>query len=141
MWAKVYWWKLVDDFIEAFNLHQRENFIPGTFICTDKSISCWYVGSGFWINEGLPCYIAIDLKPENGCEIQNLACEESGVMLQLNLVKNIQEEVKAELRQESGNGDDLIHGCKVLKELIEPWYHTHRVVCADSYFASVSTAK
>ena len=26
-------------------------------------------------------------------------------------------------------------------ELIEPWYHTHRVVCADSYFASVSTAK
>ena len=55
--------------------------------------------------------------------------------------KNIQEEVKAELGQESGNGDDLIHGCKVLKELIEPWYHTNRVVCADSYFASVSTAK
>ena len=47
----------------------------------------------------------------------------------------------AELGQESGNGDDIIHGCKVLKELIEPWYHTHRVVCADSCFASVSTAK
>ena len=45
------------------------------------------------------------------------------------------------LGQESGNGDELIHSCKVLKELIEPWYHTHRVVCADSYFASVSTAK
>ena len=54
--------------------------------------------------------------------------------------KKIQEEVKAELGQESGNGDDLVHGCKVLKELIEPWYHTHRVVFADSYFASVSTA-
>ena len=52
-----------------------------------------------------------------------------------------QEEVKAHIGQESGNGDDLIHGCKVLKELIEPWYHTHRVVCADSYFACVSTAK
>ena len=55
--------------------------------------------------------------------------------------KKIQEEVKAELGKESGNGDDLIHGCMVLKELIEPWYHTHRVVCADSYFGSVSTAK
>ena len=63
------------------------------------------------------------------------------MMLRLKLVKNIQEEVKADLVQESGNGDDLIHGCKVLRELIEPWYHTCRVVCADSYFASVSTAK
>ena len=63
------------------------------------------------------------------------------MMLLLKPVKNIQEEVKSELGQESGNGDDLIHGCKVMKELIEPWYHTHRVVCDDSYFASVSTAK
>ena len=55
--------------------------------------------------------------------------------------KKIQEEVKAELGQESGNGYGFIHGCKVLKELIEPWYQTHRVVCADSYFASVSTEK
>ena len=55
--------------------------------------------------------------------------------------KKIQEEVKAELGQESGNGYYLNQGCKVLKELIEPWYHTHIVVCAKSYFASVSTAK
>ena len=55
--------------------------------------------------------------------------------------KKSQEEMKAKLGQESGNGDDIIHGCKVLEELIETWYHTHRVVCADSYFASVSTAK
>ena len=63
------------------------------------------------------------------------------MMLRLKLVKNIQEEVKAELGKESGNGGDLIHCYKVLKELIEPWCHTHRVVCADLYFASVSTAK
>ena len=63
------------------------------------------------------------------------------MMLRLKLVKNIQEEGKAKLGQESGNVDDIIHGCKVLKELIGPWYHTHRVVCDDSYFASVSTAK
>ena len=55
--------------------------------------------------------------------------------------KNIHEEVKAEIGQESSNGNELIHDCKVLKELIESWYHTHKVVCADSYFASVSTTK
>ena len=38
MLAEVYRWKLVDDFVKAFNLHRRENFIPGTFICTDESI-------------------------------------------------------------------------------------------------------
>ena len=54
------------------------------------------------------------------------------MMLRLKLVKNIQDEVKDELGQESANGDNLIHGCKVLKEFIEPWYHTHRVVCSDS---------
>ena len=57
---EVYRWKLVDDFVKAFNLHRRENFIPGTFICTDISISRWYGGGGYWINEGLPCYMAID---------------------------------------------------------------------------------
>ena len=42
MSAGVYWWKLVDDFVKAFNIHRRENFIPGTFICKEKSISRWY---------------------------------------------------------------------------------------------------
>ena len=46
--------------------------------------------------------MAIDLNPENGCEIQNLACGYSGGMLRLKLVKNMQEEVKAELGQDSG---------------------------------------
>jgi hypothetical protein len=35
----------------------------------------------------------------------------------------------------------LLHGTKVLKELIEPWAFTNRMVCADSYFASVGTAE
>ena len=127
--------------MKEFNLYRRENFIPGTFICTDESISRCYGGGGYWINEGLPCYMAIDCKPENGCDIQNLTCGENGVMLQLKLVKNIQEEVKAGLGKESGNGDDLIYGFKVMKEFIESWHHTHRVDRADSYFDYVSTAK
>ena len=73
MSAEVYRWKLVDEFVKAFDLHRRENFIPGNFICTDESISRWYGGGRYCINEVLPCYIAIYRKPENGCEIQNSA--------------------------------------------------------------------
>jgi Transposase IS4 len=45
-----------------------------------------------WINHGLPIYVAIDKKPENGCEIQNAACAKSGVILRLRLVKAAEEE-------------------------------------------------
>ena len=132
-------WKRVDDFVEAFNLHREENFVPSHLICVDESISRWYGQGGHWINWGLPCYVAIDRKPENGCEIQNAACGVSGIMLRLKLVKNIQNEVTNQQSSEAENNEGLIHGCIVLKELVEPWYNTGRVVCADSYFASVST--
>jgi hypothetical protein len=33
-------------------------------------MSQWYGKGGDWINTGLPHYIAIKRKPENGCEIQ-----------------------------------------------------------------------
>uniref|UniRef100_A0A7S1V4R2 PiggyBac transposable element-derived protein domain-containing protein n=1 Tax=Grammatophora oceanica TaxID=210454 RepID=A0A7S1V4R2_9STRA len=86
---------------------------------------------------GLPIYIAIDRMPENCCEIQNAACGELGIMLQLRLVKTAEEEAThAEENQEG-----LIHGCLILKGLIMPWAHTNRIVCADSCFASVSTAQ
>ena len=57
-------------------------------------------------------------------------------MLRLKLVKT----PEAEDAAEQYDGQDLNHGCKVLKQLIHPWIRTNRVVCADSYFASVSTA-
>jgi hypothetical protein len=47
---------------------------------------------GHWINMGIPMYVAIDRKPENGCKIQNTACGQSGVMIRLKLVKTAQEE-------------------------------------------------
>ena len=58
-------------------------------------------------------------------------------MLRLKLVKHSKDEAGEE---EEGNSG-LIHGCVVLKELVEPWWNTKRIVCGDSYFASVSTAK
>jgi Transposase IS4 len=130
-------WKLVDGFVEQFNDHRVRMFIPSEYICVDESISRWYGQGGEWINHGLPMYIAIDRKPENGCEIQNAACAKSGVMIRLKLVKTAEEE---RTHTQEGN-DGLLHGTIILKFLISPWTFSHRMICADSYFASVGAAK
>ena len=82
-------------------------------------------------------YTAIDRKPENGCEIQNLACSESGVMLRLLLVKS--EEDYPLHTQEKNEG--LQHGTAILKYLVVPWANSEQGVCADYYFSSVSSAE
>jgi hypothetical protein len=66
---------------------------------------------------GLIMYVAIYRKPDNGCEIQNAARGKGVVMQQLKLVKTATEEVKS-LREEE---DGLLHGTKVLKELVMSW--------------------
>ena len=35
----------------------------------------------------------------------------------------------------------ITHGAAVFMELVLPWVNTHRIVCADSYFASVTAAE
>jgi Transposase IS4 len=35
---------------------------------------------------------------------------------------------------------EMNHGTRVLLDLISPWWHSNRIVCADSYFSSVQTA-
>ena len=70
MTAEMYRWLLIDDFVKEFNNYRADNFLPGSTICVDESISRWYGIGGQWINEGLPIYVAMDRKPENGCEIK-----------------------------------------------------------------------
>jgi hypothetical protein len=82
-------------------------------------------------------YMDIDRKPENGCEIQNAACGNSGVMLRLKLVKTAEEEGANTLEEDDG----LLHGTVVLKNLVLPWANTNRIVCGDSYFASVGACE
>ena len=103
-------------------------------------MSKWYGLGGNWINKGLPQYAAINRKPENGCEIQNICCACSCIMMQLKIVETTKEE-NANARE----GDDgLLHGTSVLKNLLRPWWHDCNVVCnicANSYFASVGCLK
>ena len=134
-------WKLVDDFVANFNEHRANFFVPSETICVDESMSRWYGQGGHWINHGLPQYVAIDRKPENGCEIQNAACGRSGVMLRLKLVKGIDLVGDEDNGDEQNNESSLLHGTQVLKTVVSPWFGSNRIVCADSYFASVGAAK
>jgi hypothetical protein len=68
-----YRWALVEDFVAASNNHRISIVTLAESICVVESISCWYGQGGHWIDVGLPHYVAIDRKPENGCEIQNAA--------------------------------------------------------------------
>ena len=101
-------WKLVDDFFDTFDFHRKEYFIPSNLICADESISHWYELGGHWVNTGLYCYVTIDRKPENGCEIQNSVCGKSGIMLRIKLVKNANGEEDGNRAHEYNPG--LIHG-------------------------------
>ena len=48
--------------------------------------------------------------------------------------------VKNEEYQEDDR-ENIPHGTKVLKELVMLWANTDKIVCADSYFASVPDAE
>jgi hypothetical protein len=128
-------WMLVPDFIRFFNEYRETQFVPSERICVDESMIRWYGMGGDWINTGLPMYVAMDRKPENGGEIQNACCADSGVMLRLRIVKT--------KTAETASGDlphHLNHGTAIIKDLVFPWAGTGRIVAADSYFASVETA-
>lgn len=85
-------WMLVEGFIFNINGHRKKYYCPSWILCVDESMSRWYGLGGVWINIGLPHYIALDRKPENGCEIQDVCDGKTGIMLALKLVKSAQEE-------------------------------------------------
>lgn len=88
----------------------------------------WYGLGGSWIQRGLPMYVTIQRKPENGCEVQNAVCGRSGIMLQLSVVTSAEHQKAAGMT----NDDNVPHGAAVLKKLSAPWAGAQRVVCADS---------
>jgi hypothetical protein len=58
-------------------------------------------------------YVAIDRKPENGCEIQDACCVTSGIMIRLKVVKTKAE--NKDQQQQQGNKDhaNMLHGTQV----------------------------
>jgi len=68
MRSDTYRWLLVEDAVSDFNNHRAANVVPSDLLTVDESMCRWYGQGGAWINHGLPMYMAIDRKPENGCE-------------------------------------------------------------------------
>ena len=101
---------------------------------SNESMSRLHGLGGDWVDSCLPTYRAIDRKPENGCEIKTSACGRSGIMLRLEIVKSPIDDEREHHHTEMSHGTALTH------RLVAPWMHTNRIVCADSYFASVETA-
>lgn len=91
----------VDNFVLSINQHRTHYFMPSWVICVDESMSKWNGLGGSWINKGLPMFVAIDRKPEDGCEIQDACDGVCGIMMQLKLVKSAVEEA-ADKEDENG---------------------------------------
>ena len=108
---------------------------PSDLISVEESISRWYGLGEDWIDVGLPHYVAMDRKSENGCEIQDATCGRSGIILRLEIFTATDE------TREKDFEDAMPHGAAVVRRLVDPWISAKRTVCADSYFISVDTAQ
>jgi hypothetical protein len=87
-----YHWMLVDDFIDNINEYRSRTFDPRNQLKADEMVIWWYGVGGTFVNAGLPMYLTLEHKPDNGGEIQNLADVASGIMLHLKVVKLAKEE-------------------------------------------------
>ena len=92
-----------------------------------------YSLGGDWIELGLPHFVSIERKPEDGCEVQNLASAESAIMPRIEIVTGATDKNERALE---GSFNHLI---AVLKRLVGPWVYADLFICADSYFASVQS--
>jgi hypothetical protein len=134
---------LVNDFVANINEYHARTFVPGGHLEANESMICWYGKGGSFVNTGIPHYAAIERKPDNGAEIQNLADVASGIMLRLKIVKNAaEEEAIAAAAADKDDDEDVAankggKGTRVLLELVHPWQDSGRLVTADAYFASV----
>jgi Transposase IS4 len=88
MSSEEYRWCMVEDFVDNYNEHRKTYYNPSWQLCVDETIGRWYGLGGNWINEGLPHYVSIERKPEDGFEIQDCCDAMSGIMLRLRLVKS-----------------------------------------------------
>jgi hypothetical protein len=146
MSSEQYRWMLVNDFVANINEYRARTFVPGGHLEADESMIRWYGKGGSFVDAGIPHYAAIERKPDNGAEIQNLADVASGIMLRLKIVKSAaEEEAIAAAAADEDDDEDVAADeggkrTRVLLELVHPWRDSGRLVTADAYFASVEAA-
>ena len=125
-----YRWLLVDGFVNRFNEHRARPFVPSYTIGVDESISRWYGQGqgGKWISHGLPMYVVIDRKPENGCKIQSSACGVSSIMIWLSEAREDRKRTDSNQWRQCNKQRRWeqwrITRHKILKESIYHWYYS-----------------
>ena len=88
----------------------------------------------YYINEGLPYYVAIGVNPEDDCDIQISDDGSSGIIIQSKLVKTAEEESKNTEEDDKG----LPNSAKVLIEVTKLRLKKgDRLVYSGNFFASV----
>jgi len=92
MSSERYCWMLINDFVANINKYRQRTFVPGGHLEADETVVRWYGKGGAFVDAGLPMYLALERKPGNGGEIQNLADFAAGIMLHLKVVKSANEE-------------------------------------------------
>ncbi len=146
MSSEQYRWMLVNDFVANINEYRARTFVPGGHLEADESMIRWYGKGGSFVDAGIPHYAAIERKPDNGAEIQNLADVASGIMLRLKIVKSAAEEeaiataAADEDEDEDVAADEAGKGTWVLLQLVHPWRDSGCLITANAYFASVEVA-
>ena len=75
----------IQDFLKAIKNHRRSFVIPFEKKIFDETMPRWYGFWGSWSDIGLLHYVALDRTPENGREIQSVACGRSGIILGLEI--------------------------------------------------------
>lgn len=81
-------------------------------------------------------YVAMQRKQEKGRERQSAVCGRCGIVLRLSVVTSAKDQKATGMTTD----DDVSHEAAVHEQRSTPWAGTQRVVCADSYFASVPAA-
>jgi hypothetical protein len=133
---------LVEDFVANYNDYRQRTFVPSGHLEADKTVVRWYGKGGAFVDAGLPMYLALECKPDNSGEIQNLADVTSGIILHLKVVKSANEEkaiTVAATADAIADDDDIVaanearKGTQVLLELTEPWHHSGHLFEEEQY--------
>ena len=79
--------------------------------------------------------MALDRKPKSGCELKTASCRKSGIIIRIEITMSAEDICSKDYES------DHCHDTTDLLRLLEPWFHTNRIVCADSLFVSIATAQ
>jgi hypothetical protein len=129
-------WAPVSQLVQAFNQRRAQVVIPGKFLCADEDTSRWTAtrSEAKYKPGGVPALTKIKAKPEPVSIMLKSLCDSDTY---IKLFLEIQE---GKERMAQKPYAKLGAGVAWLLRLTSQYQGTHRIVCADSAFASVKSA-